>query len=280
MAGCPPLDALLVPGGKGTRELVHDAAVLDFVRTQAAGAQAVMSVCTGAFVLQAAGLLAGRSATTYWSMLPALRELGVQVLEQRFVHDGPVWTSAGVSAGTDMMLAYIAHVAGDDTAGKVQLGCRVLPRRHALRPPGRGPARARLCPRRLKLRFATLAAAQAPVVTAPDGARVQVLLSLQGGSMATFTLQPGQVSAAVTHRSVEELWYVIAGRGRMWRRDAVHEEIVALEPGLCLSVPLGTAFQFRCEGDAPLVAVAVTMPPWPGEGEAVEVEGAWDAAGS
>jgi mannose-6-phosphate isomerase-like protein (cupin superfamily) len=128
--------------------------------------------------------------------------------------------------------------------------------------------------------FATLAAAQAPVVTAPDGALVQVLLSLRGGSIATFTLQPGQVSAAVTHRSVEELWYVVSGHGRMWRRDAVHEEIVALEPGLCLSVPLGTAFQFCCEGDVPLVAVAVTLPPWPGEGEAVEVEGPWSKAGS
>ena len=125
--------------------------------------------------------------------------------------------------------------------------------------------------------FATLAAAQAPVVSAPDGSSVQVLLSLPGGSMATFTLQPGQVSAAVTHRSVEELWYVVSGRGRMWRRDAVHEEFVALEPGLCLSVPLGTAFQFRCEGDVPLVAVAVTMPPWPGEGEAVGVDGPWTA---
>jgi transcriptional regulator GlxA family with amidase domain len=127
-AGCPALDALLVPGGKGTRELVRHAAPLDFVRSQAAGAQAVLSVCTGAFVLHAAGLLAGRSATTYWSMLPALSELGdVQVLEQRFVQDGNVWTSAGVSAGTDMMLAYIAHVAGDDTAGKVQLGAEYYP---------------------------------------------------------------------------------------------------------------------------------------------------------
>jgi len=127
--------------------------------------------------------------------------------------------------------------------------------------------------------FVTLAAADALQVTAPDGAQVQVLLSLHGGSMATFTLQPGQVSAAVMHRSVEELWYVVSGLGRMWRRDAVHEEIVALEPGLCLSVPLGTAFQFRCDGDAPLVAVAVTMPPWPGEGEAVAVDGAWAALG-
>jgi transcriptional regulator GlxA family with amidase domain len=126
-AGCPPLDALLVPGGKGTREQVNNAALLDFVRTQAAGAQAMLSVCTGSFVLQAAGLLAGRSATTYWSLLPALRELGVPVQEQRFVHDDPVWTSAGVSAGTDMMLAYIAHVAGDDAAGKVQLSAEYYP---------------------------------------------------------------------------------------------------------------------------------------------------------
>lgn len=127
--------------------------------------------------------------------------------------------------------------------------------------------------------FATLAAAQAPTVGAPDGSQVQVLLSLQGGSMATFTLQPGQVSAAVMHRSVEELWYVVAGRGRMWRRDAAREDIAVLEPGLCLSVPLGTAFQFRCEGDAPLVAVAVTMPPWPGEGEAVRVDGPFGSGG-
>jgi mannose-6-phosphate isomerase-like protein (cupin superfamily) len=126
--------------------------------------------------------------------------------------------------------------------------------------------------------FATLLAAQAPAVAAPDGSQVQVLLRLQGGSMATFTLQPGQVSAAVTHRSVEELWYVVSGRGRMWRRDAMFEDIVALETGLCLSVPLGTAFQFRCEGDVPLVAVAVTMPPWPGPNETVGVDGAWGTA--
>ena len=126
-ATCPPLDGLLVPGGKGTREQVNNPALLDFVRSQAAGTQVLMSVCTGSFVLQTAGLLAGRSATTYWSMLPALREQGVPVQERRFVHDGPVWTSAGVSAGTDMMLAYIAHVAGDDAAGKVQLSAEYYP---------------------------------------------------------------------------------------------------------------------------------------------------------
>jgi mannose-6-phosphate isomerase-like protein (cupin superfamily) len=128
--------------------------------------------------------------------------------------------------------------------------------------------------------FASLSEAQALQVTAPDGSTVRVLLRMQGGSMATFTLQPGQVSAAVRHRSVEELWYVVDGQGAMWRRDALQETITQLVPGLCLSVPLGTAFQFRCEGDMPLVAVAVTMPPWPGEDEAVLVAGAWGGAGS
>lgn len=126
--------------------------------------------------------------------------------------------------------------------------------------------------------FATLAAADALQVTAPDGSQVAVLLALRGGSMATFTLQPGQVSAAVTHRTVEELWYVVSGQGAMWRRSATQESVTPLAQGLCLSVPLGTAFQFRCEGDEPLVAVAATMPPWPGPDEAVAVAGPWAAA--
>ena len=126
--------------------------------------------------------------------------------------------------------------------------------------------------------FATLAAAEALQVSAPDGSKVAVLLALAGGSMATFTLQPGQVSAAVTHRTVEELWYVVSGQGAMWRRDARQQSITPLAPGLCLSVPLGTAFQFRNDGVAPLVAVAVTMPPWPGPDEAVTVAGPWATA--
>lgn len=126
--------------------------------------------------------------------------------------------------------------------------------------------------------FDTLPLSQAPQVSAPDGAQVKVLLSLRGGSMATFTLQPGQTSAAVAHRSVEELWFVLSGHGQMWRRDATHASVVALEPGVCLSIPLGTAFQFRCTGDAALSAVAVTLPPWPGADEAVAVAGHWPAS--
>jgi mannose-6-phosphate isomerase-like protein (cupin superfamily) len=112
-------------------------------------------------------------------------------------------------------------------------------------------------------------------VVAPDGADVRVLLRLAGGSMAHFELAPGQTSRAVTHRSVAELWYIVAGRGQMWRRDGDRQETVTLEPGICLSIPVGTHFQFRSTEETPLAAVAVTMPPWPGDDEAREVPGAW-----
>jgi transcriptional regulator GlxA family with amidase domain len=126
-ADCPQLDMLLVTGGQGTRQEVNNPVLVDFVRQQAARCQLVLSVCTGAFVLHAAGLLAGRRATTHWGSLKRLRELGdVQVLEQRHVRDGKVWTSAGVSAGIDMMLACIA-VAGDDAAGELQFGAEYYP---------------------------------------------------------------------------------------------------------------------------------------------------------
>jgi mannose-6-phosphate isomerase-like protein (cupin superfamily) len=114
-----------------------------------------------------------------------------------------------------------------------------------------------------------------PTVLAPDGSEVRVLLQLAGGSLAHFRLQPGQTSIAVAHRSVEELWYVVSGRGEMWRRQGERAETQALEAGSCVSIPVGTAFQFRCTGDQPFDAVAVTMPPWPGPDEAYTVEGTW-----
>lgn len=123
--------------------------------------------------------------------------------------------------------------------------------------------------------FATTRLPAEPTVTAPDGSDVRVLLGLAGGGMAHFRLAPGQVARAVTHRTVEELWYVLEGRGAMWRRHGAREEVVVLQPGVCLSIPLGTHFQFRADEAQPLAAVAVTMPPWPGEGEAVFVDGPW-----
>lgn len=123
--------------------------------------------------------------------------------------------------------------------------------------------------------FETMNLPAEPDVLAPDGSAVRILLRLDGGSMAHFRLEPGQTSIAVAHRSVEELWYVISGRGEMWRKQEGREESVSLASGACVSIPSGTAFQFRCAGDQAFEAVAVTMPPWPGEDEAYAVEGVW-----
>ena len=115
----------------------------------------------------------------------------------------------------------------------------------------------------------------APDVMAPDGSEVRILCQVAGGSMAHFTLPPGAVSKPVAHRTVEEVWFVVAGRGRMWRRLDDREETVALAPGVSITIPVGTRFQFRCDGAEALAAVGVTMPPWPGMDEAYGVEGAW-----
>jgi mannose-6-phosphate isomerase-like protein (cupin superfamily) len=94
--------------------------------------------------------------------------------------------------------------------------------------------------------------------------------------MAHFELPPGQTSSAVTHRTVEEIWFFLSGRGEMWRRRGAQEEIVRVEAGICLTIPLGTHFQFRSFGDQVLTAIGVTMPPWPGKDEAVLVQGKWE----
>lgn len=128
--------------------------------------------------------------------------------------------------------------------------------------------------------FATRPLPANRTVVAPDGSDVRVLLALPGGSMAHFSLNVGQVAAAVTHTTVDEIWFVVHGRGEMWRKQQGIEETVALVPGLCLSIPLGTHFQFRAAPDQPLAAVCVTMPPWPTSPdaeEAVPVIGPWMA---
>jgi mannose-6-phosphate isomerase-like protein (cupin superfamily) len=106
---------------------------------------------------------------------------------------------------------------------------------------------------------------------------VRLLCATARGSMARFTLRPGAVSEAVAHRTVEEIWFITGGRGRMWRRAGEREEVTDLAAGCSLTIPTGTHFQFRCDGAAPLEAVGVTMPPWPGDDEAYGVAGPWAA---
>ena len=118
-----------------------------------------------------------------------------------------------------------------------------------------------------------------PVVrdaVAPDGSDVRILLGVKGGGMAHFELPPGQTSTAVTHRTVEEIWFFLSGRGEMWLKRGVQEELVPVEAGTCVTIPLGTHFQFRSFGHQALAAIGVTMPPWPGEDEAILVDGRWE----
>jgi len=110
---------------------------------------------------------------------------------------------------------------------------------------------------------------------APDGSDVRLLLQMTRGSMAHFSLDPRHVSKAVAHKTIEEIWYFVRGKGRMWRRLGPHEEIVDVFPSVSITIPTGAEFQFRNDGDEPLQAIGVTMPPWPGADEAVEVDGIW-----
>jgi mannose-6-phosphate isomerase-like protein (cupin superfamily) len=111
---------------------------------------------------------------------------------------------------------------------------------------------------------------------APDGSLVRILPSLESGSMAHFELGPGEVSRAMRHRTVSEIWYVVGGLGRMWRhQDGAEPREIELRPGVALTIPVGTSFQFRNTGREPLAAIGVTMPPWPGEEEAVDADGPW-----
>ena len=123
--------------------------------------------------------------------------------------------------------------------------------------------------------FVTVPLPESPDYLAPDDSEVRLLARGVGGSMAHFSLAPGRTSKAVAHRTVEELWYFLAGRGEMWRELNGQEEIVNLYPGVSISIPTGARFQFRSTGDEPLTAVAVTMPPWPGSDEAYQVPGKW-----
>ncbi len=110
---------------------------------------------------------------------------------------------------------------------------------------------------------------------APDGSEIRLLAATERGSCVHCTLPPGAASMAVKHRSVEEIWYCLAGRGEVWRKLESEEETVAFTPGVSLTIPCGAHFQFRNVGDTPLELVLVTMPPWPGEQEAVRVADHW-----
>ena len=111
--------------------------------------------------------------------------------------------------------------------------------------------------------------------SSPAGADVRLLMDGPAGNMIHSTVPPHQVNRATVHATVSEFWYVLEGAGEIWRRDAAEERITPLIPGMAIDIPVGTAFQYRNDGDKPLKFICVAMPPWPGPHEATLVPGAW-----
>lgn len=124
---CPQLDLLCVPGGFGVVDLINDGVTLDFVRRQAADARYITSVCVGAFVLGAAGLLQGKRVTTHWAYTDLLPLVGATHEKARVVRDGNLITAGGVTSGIDFGLVVIAEIAGAQAAQTVQLGIEYDP---------------------------------------------------------------------------------------------------------------------------------------------------------
>ncbi len=127
IADTPQLDVLLVPGGSGINAMMEDEAILAFVRQQAATARLVLAVCTGALICGAAGLLAGRRATTHWATHHLLSSFGALPQNSRVVVDGHLITAAGVTSGLDGALVATAALAGEDVAKQIQLYLEYAP---------------------------------------------------------------------------------------------------------------------------------------------------------
>ena len=115
----------------------------------------------------------------------------------------------------------------------------------------------------------------APEARSPAGAEVRYLMEGETGGMIHSTVPPGQVNRATVHATVSEFWYILSGQGQIWRRDGAGEETTVLEAGVSIDIPVGTGFQYRCDGVEPLRFICVTMPPWPGSEEATIIAGPW-----
>ena len=111
----------------------------------------------------------------------------------------------------------------------------------------------------------------------PLGAHIRFLMDGTHGNMIHSTVPPGMVGRACCFRTIDEYWFVLAGAGELWRRAPDgRESLTRLVPGVTVDIPLGTSFQYRCTGDEALVFTCTAMPPWPGDEEALIVDGPWE----
>lgn len=111
---------------------------------------------------------------------------------------------------------------------------------------------------------------------APDGSEIRLLPEVGGGGLCHCTLPVGKVSKAVSHKTVDEIWYFLSGKGQVWRkRSERNESVVDVSRGTSINIPFSTQFQFRNTGDEPLCILIATIPRWPGPEESIDVEGKW-----
>lgn len=121
----------------------------------------------------------------------------------------------------------------------------------------------------------TMMKAEAYDTLAPDGSEIRFLTQTRNASMVHCLLPAGQATQAVRHRTVDEVWYVVSGRGQIWRAYDGTEQVTDLQAGISINLPLGTCFQFKAADDSALAIIITTIPPWPGEDEALPVENHW-----
>lgn len=115
-----------------------------------------------------------------------------------------------------------------------------------------------------------------PDAKSPAGADIRFIMDGTTGNMIHSTVPSGQINRATIHKTVSEFWYILEGKGEIWRKDETEERVTSLTPGVSIDIPVGTAFQYRNVGSEPLKFICITMPPWPGDEEASHLTGAWN----
>ena len=121
-------DVLIVPGGSGARLAMRDSSVIEYFKKANDKCSAILSICTGMYLMQKAGLFRNKKATTHWAFLEELRkDDSIDVIEERYVKDGKIWSSSGVSAGMDMTLAFISDFFNESVASEIQLNAEYFP---------------------------------------------------------------------------------------------------------------------------------------------------------
>lgn len=115
-----------------------------------------------------------------------------------------------------------------------------------------------------------------PDAKSPAGADIRFIMDGTTGNMIHSTVPSGQINRATVHETISEFWYILEGKGEIWRKDGLEERVTSLVAGVSIDIPVGTSFQYRNVGTKPLKFICISMPPWPGDDEASHLDGTWE----